>query len=100
MSMSIPERMEKARQIRQMSGEATQLKSADIMDVNQEAVENMMLRHGVQQLIHGHTHRPGTHEFILNKKPAQRHVLPDWSNAGSFALAVCPQTGSSRLVAV
>lgn len=86
MQMSIPERIEKAKQIRQMSGEATQMKSAQIMDVNQTAVEAIMVKHGVQQLIHGHTHRPDTHNFTLKGKPAQRHVLADWKNTGSYAL--------------
>lgn len=86
MSMSIPDRIEKARQIRQMSGEAILTKAADIMDVNHSATEAMMLKHGVQKLIHGHTHRPDTHHFILNGKPAQRLVLADWKNTGSYAI--------------
>ena len=61
MAMSIPERLQKAAEIRRMSGEAIAMKNADIMDVNQQAVENMMRKHAVHRLIHGHTHRPGDH---------------------------------------
>lgn len=49
-----------------------------IMDVNSDAVRRIMLAHGVRQLIHGHTHRPATHEFTLDGDPARRIVLPDW----------------------
>ncbi|WP_456407953.1 UDP-2,3-diacylglucosamine diphosphatase, partial [Thiolapillus sp.] len=78
MAMSIPERIKKAAEIRQMSGEAKALKPSDIMDVNQQAVEAMMRKHGVQRLIHGHTHRPQTHRFDLDGQPAERFVLADW----------------------
>jgi UDP-2,3-diacylglucosamine hydrolase len=53
-------------------------KSDDIMDVNQEAVVQAMLAHGVFRLIHGHTHRPAVHDFKLVGKPAQRFVLAQW----------------------
>jgi len=33
----------------------------------------------VHQLIHGHTHRPGQHQFNLDGRPAMRFVLPEWS---------------------
>ncbi|NOT85325.1 MAG: UDP-2,3-diacylglucosamine diphosphatase [Methylococcaceae bacterium] len=53
-------------------------KTSDIMDVNQETVAQIMLTHRVQRLIHGHTHRPAVHDFILDGKPAQRFVLAQW----------------------
>lgn len=49
-----------------------------IIDVEQSAVEQTMLDFGVQQLIHGHTHRQDVHEFQLNGKKATRTVLGDW----------------------
>lgn len=34
-------------------------------------------------LIHGHTHVPKIHDFILNDQPAKRIVLGEWTNTGS-----------------
>jgi len=53
-------------------------KSAAIMDVNQATVVRCMQDHGVTELIHGHTHRPGMHLFKLNGRGARRTVLGDW----------------------
>lgn len=71
-----------AQALRGQSREATRQKAADITDVNQGAVEEAMQRHGVQMLIHGHTHRPRIHEFVLDGKPARRIVLQDWNGTG------------------
>lgn len=54
-----------------------------IMDVNAEAVADVMRRQNVRTLIHGHTHRPGIHQFELNGAPATRIVLGDWYAQGS-----------------
>lgn len=78
LSRSIPERLQLAAEYRRLSGEAVSTKAADIMDVNQDAVERTMRKHGVRTLIHGHTHRPAMHEFELDGQPARRIVLPDW----------------------
>lgn len=53
-------------------------KSQDIMDVNQNTVVNTMRQYACRRLIHGHTHRPAVHEFLVDGKPAQRFVLADW----------------------
>ena len=84
-SRSINERIELAAEYRKRSGEVISLKSADIMDVNQQAVETAMREHHVKYLIHGHTHRPALHEFELDGELVQRYVLEDWhDDAGSF----------------
>ena len=54
-------------------------KTQDIMDVNQLAVESVLREHDCLCLIHGHTHRPNQHPFLLDGKPAQRIVLSDWT---------------------
>ena len=56
----------------------TQQVKKEILDVTQSAVESVMLKHKVLYLIHGHTHRPATHTFLLHNQPATRHVLPAW----------------------
>ena len=53
-------------------------KPAEIIDVDQTAVEAAMTRHNTAELIHGHTHKPGFHRFELNGQPARRIVLGDW----------------------
>ncbi|WP_437887062.1 UDP-2,3-diacylglucosamine diphosphatase [Phytobacter sp. V91] len=59
-------------------------KSLTIMDVNPDAVVNVMEKHQVQCLIHGHTHRPDVHELSINQTPAIRVVLGAWHTQGSM----------------
>ncbi|TVO75313.1 UDP-2,3-diacylglucosamine diphosphatase [Sedimenticola selenatireducens] len=89
MSRSIVERLHLAAEYRKRSGEVISLKSADIMDVNQGAVEDYMQTHGVLLLIHGHTHRPAVHEFELNTETARRYVLEDWHEDSCTYLRIC-----------
>ncbi|MEP5980801.1 MAG: UDP-2,3-diacylglucosamine diphosphatase, partial [Marinobacter alexandrii] len=53
-------------------------KAETIMDVTPEEVVKDMEAHGVQRLIHGHTHRPAEHHLQANGQPAKRIVLGDW----------------------
>ena len=78
LSLDFEARVAEANHLRQLSGEKMQDKSQAIMDVNQRAVEQVMLEAGVRQLIHGHTHRPAIHEFELDKQTVKRVVLGDW----------------------
>jgi len=73
-----------AERMRANSKQANQHKSLEIMDVNQQAVVEAMLRQQVPLLIHGHTHRPAIHDLSLNGKRAQRAVLGAWHNRGSM----------------
>lgn len=54
-------------------------KTVEIMDVNQATVADTMATNSCMRLIHGHTHRPAIHDFILAGKPAQRYVLAAWT---------------------
>ena len=78
MARPLPERIELGRQLRAQSESGKAGKSLEIMDVNLDAVQAMMRRHGVTRLLHGHTHRPARHAFLLDGQPAERWVLPDW----------------------
>lgn len=82
--LSLPwdQRVAMAHQVRAQSKDLTRAKLEYITDVNQTAVENAMRTAGVTQLIHGHTHRPAVHNFLLDGKQAQRIVLPDWYEQG------------------
>ena len=55
----------------------------DISDVNQGAVEQLLREYDVLALLHGHTHRPAVHRFLLDGVPATRIVLGDWYAQGS-----------------
>ena len=83
LAKSIQERIQEANHLRTLSQEKTKGKREEILDVNQEAVENVMRQAKVTQLIHGHTHRPATHEFLLDGQPAKRIVLGDWYEQSS-----------------
>lgn len=56
-----------------------QKQATEITDVNQKTIEEIMSEQNLKTLIHGHTHRPATHEFKLNNQLAKRIVLPDWT---------------------
>ena len=73
-----------AKSLRETSEKATSEKPADIMDVNQKTVEETMRNAGVNVLIHGHTHRPGIHEFEIDGNEVKRIVLGDWYQDGNY----------------
>ncbi len=55
----------------------------DITDVSQAAVETTFARHGMDTLIHGHTHRPAIHTLHAGERTRTRIVLGDWYEQGS-----------------
>jgi len=85
-----------ANKMRKKSMAHTQSVDKEIMDVTQEEVEQRMQKHGVQYLIHGHTHRPGIHEFTLNQANAMRIVLGAWHGKGS--VLVWDQAANKRII--
>jgi len=83
LAKTIEERIQIAREARAESQARTREKSDDIMDVNAQAVENVFRTHGVNCLIHGHTHRPAIHESNIGNKAVTRIVLGDWYDKAS-----------------
>jgi len=63
---------------RAQSESGKRAKAMEIMDVTPAVIDDALRAKRLQQLIHGHTHRPAVHEWSLDGKPAQRCVLPDW----------------------
>lgn len=80
--LSIRQRI--AARMRAGSKASNQTKSEAIMDVNPQAVIDVMTRHHVHHLIHGHTHRPAIHELDIEHHPARRYVLGAWHDEGSM----------------
>lgn len=88
LAMPIPERLQLARQLREQSGEATSSKAEEIMDVTPGDVVDTMREHGVDTLIHGHTHRPAIHDFTIDGRPARRLVLGDWQPGRGWEIVI------------
>ncbi len=58
-------------------------KQTNPFDVNQEAVKKVLLQSDSNCLIHGHTHKPGIHEFTLDNVKKKRIVLGEWGVSGN-----------------
>jgi UDP-2,3-diacylglucosamine hydrolase len=72
-----------ANKIREKSKQHTAVTSYDTMDVTQDEVRRIMQNHKASCLIHGHTHRPGFHQFTLQGTAAERIVLGAWHERGN-----------------
>ncbi len=90
LAKSLDERKVITAEYRKMSGEATSLLAGDIMDVNQKAVIDVMQKHGVNRLIHGHTHRQAIHHFEIDAEDAERIVLGEWHADQGMLLSATP----------
>lgn len=71
--------------LRTRSESEKSMKSEAIMDVNNEAVAQMMRDYDYPDLlIHGHTHRPDIHPVTVDGKQSTRIVLADWHDQGAY----------------
>ena len=86
-NLPLSTRRKLARKLRDESRAQTRMKASDIIDVTPELIPRVLAEHGVRTLIHGHTHRPATHELEVDGHPARRIVLGDWDQQG-WALQV------------
>ncbi|MCK5726124.1 MAG: UDP-2,3-diacylglucosamine diphosphatase [Thiotrichaceae bacterium] len=81
LALSLENRIQRAKKIRNYSIKHTQKKQNTILDVSTTTVDEIMTKFQVDLLIHGHTHRPNTHHFQLaSGVKAQRMVLGDWQD--------------------
>ncbi len=78
LSKTPQQRLQIALQARDASAVHKDNTAMGIMDVNPGEVITAFERHGVHRMIHGHTHRPATHELEVNGQTVQRIVLGDW----------------------
>ena len=88
------ERLQIALQARDASAGHKDSVGMSIMDVNPAEVVDVFKRHDVLRMIHGHTHRPASHDLKVNGHAAQRIVLGDWYQHGSVLRV---QAGSYEL---
>ncbi|WP_305460547.1 UDP-2,3-diacylglucosamine diphosphatase [Photobacterium leiognathi] len=85
----LSKRIQIGEKFRNNSSKNNQMKSQSIMDVTTSEVVRVMEEFHVDQMIHGHTHRPDIHSLTVDDKPATRIVLGDWYEHGSV-LVVTP----------
>ncbi|WP_318502244.1 UDP-2,3-diacylglucosamine diphosphatase [Photobacterium leiognathi] len=87
----LSKRIQIGEKFRNNSSKNNQMKSQSIMDVTASEVVRVMKEFHVDQMIHGHTHRPDIHSLTVDDKPATRIVLGDWYEHGSV-LVVTPDS--------
>ena len=85
-----------ARNAREKSKLSQANKPLEILDVVESAVLETFAKHGVANMIHGHTHRPNVHQYLVDEQTLTRTVLGDWYTQGSY-LVVTPK--AQQLVA-
>jgi UDP-2,3-diacylglucosamine hydrolase len=73
-----------ARSLRRKSRDPSAQKPESILDVAEDAVVATFRAHGVERMIHGHTHRPATHHVVVDGRHCERVVLADWHNRGHW----------------
>jgi len=84
LSQSVADRQAFAQKAREESQKGNAMKDMDILDVTSSEVNRLMTEHQVSRMIHGHTHRPNTHEFQHDGAAMQRIVLGDWYTQGWY----------------
>ena len=77
-------RAQQAANLRDQSRTETHQKSAQIMDVNNQAVIDLLDQHQALTLIHGHTHRPAQHQHTTKLGEATRWVVGSWQQRGDY----------------
>ena len=50
----------------------------DLIDLNAGATDDFLREHGYANFIHGHTHRPATHDHLVDGIHVERWALSDW----------------------
>lgn len=85
LSQPLAQRKSQIESLRKRSELEKSNKSESIMDVNADAVVELIRQFQHPDiLIHGHTHRPGKHIVNLDSKTTERWVLADWYDHGSY----------------
>ena len=77
LSLSIPERLKIAQNVRKETSVSLANKDDYITDVANQTVLEYFEKYRVTHMIHGHTHRPKIH---LVENNFSRLVIPDWNN--------------------
>lgn len=98
LSLPIEERNQRALEMRKQSTMGKQAKSAEMMDVNRDAVIDILTQYNCRYMIHGHVHKPDVYRFHLNGEPAFRYVMGDWDSDNDGVISLDP-SGNFNLFA-
>lgn len=60
-------------------------------DVTPDALFKLLREQKATTLIHGHTHKPGIHHFILDNNPAKRINLGEWTEDNITVAKLTPE---------
>ena len=91
-SLPLVQRKAQIEQLRVRSESEKQLKSMSIMDVNFQAVNELLHEYNFPRLIHGHTHRPAHHLHHVEGHSCDRWVLGDWEKFANALLCDAEKT--------
>jgi UDP-2,3-diacylglucosamine hydrolase len=80
LAQPLAERKQQIEEIRAKSKLEKQHKDLRIMDVNTDAVCELLREQNYPIIIHGHTHRPAHHLIHLDDFSCHRWVLSDWDD--------------------
>ena len=78
LARSLAERKAEIEALRSRSESEKQTKRLTQMDANEAAMIAAFRRHGVERIVHGHTHRIARHVYNVDGRPCERWVLGDW----------------------
>ena len=82
--LSLGIRLRIAKALAASSSRSKQRKTLKTMDVVQNEVEHLLQKNRASILIHGHTHRPGVHDFKIGERCFRRFVLGAWLTSGQY----------------
>lgn len=83
----------KMRSISQKKGANT---AKEISDIPADIIALTIKKYGVQQFIHGHTHRPSIHTLCTDEHYKRHIVLSDWDQTGNYCIV--KPNGELRLI--
>lgn len=80
LSQPLDLRKKQIEQLRLQSESEKHGKEMALMDVNTDAVNELLRQYNYPRLIHGHTHRPAMHLHHVDGHTCKRWVLGDWDD--------------------
>ncbi len=80
----LAERKAEIEKLRSMSETEKATKAPAIMDVSQKAVKALFEQSGAARMVHGHTHRPARHDYLMFGRNCVRWVLPAWDQRAGY----------------
>ena len=80
----LAERRGEVEHLRRLSEVEKANKAAMLMDTNAKAVENLFRDSAATRMVHGHTHRPARHDYLMFGRSCTRWVLPAWDQRAGY----------------